>query len=215
LRAFRYEFLDPDTVLAHGAQPYCDTRARVGLSDGTLQCFQHHAASLIGNPGFKIVGAWCGDQLAAYLSMLMVDDWALVAAYAANEHLRSCPNNGLLHFGLDYCLTQGRCRVVTYGLSSIQEVNRTTTLDYFKKKVGFEGRPVYRAFLFHPLLRPLVNPLTYWIMRGCSKLCPHSRTLRKAAGMLAASLGKPTQMDLAAVDAPNSQQQEDRHGEPR
>ena len=66
--------------------------------------FQKYAASLIANPGYQFVGAWCGDQLAAYLWMLMIDDWAAVAAYAANEHLRSCPNNGLLHFALDHCL---------------------------------------------------------------------------------------------------------------
>ena len=47
---------------------------------------------------------------------------------------------------LDYCLSQGRCREVTYGLSSIQEIDRTASLDYFKKKVGFESRPVHRAF---------------------------------------------------------------------
>ena len=73
--------------------------------------------------------------------------------------------------------------------------NRTATLDFFKQKVGFEARPVHRAFQFHPLLRPLVNPLTYWIVRGCSKACPHSRILRKAAGTLAAGLGKPVQAD--------------------
>ena len=129
---------------------------------------------------------------------------------AANEHLRSYPNNGLLHFALDYCLTQGRCRVVSYGLSSIQEVNRTATLDYFKRKVGFEARPVHREFLFHPLIRPLVNPLSYWIVRGSSKVCPHSRTLRKAAGMLATCLGKPVRMKTPVDASPNSLQEEDR-----
>jgi len=210
MRVFRYEFIEPATLLAHGARPFCDTRTRVGLSDGTPQLFQKYAASLIANPAYQFVGAWCGDQLAAYLWILMVDDWAAVAGCAANEHLRSYPNNGLLHFALDYCLTQGRCRVVSYGLSSIQEVNRTATLDYFKKKVGFEARPVHREFQFHPLIRPLVNPLTYWVVRGCSKVCPHSRTLRKAAGMLAACLGKSLCMDATADASSNSQQEQDR-----
>jgi hypothetical protein len=115
---------------------------------------------------------------------------------------------------LDHCLAQGRCRVVSYGLSSIQEVNRTATLDYFKKKVGFEARPVHRAFQFHPLIRPLVNPLSYWIVRACSKVCPQNRTFRKAAGMLAASLGKPVRMDTPGAASPHSQQGEDRDVEP-
>ena len=99
--------------------------------------------------------------------------------------------------------------MVSYGLSSIQEVNRTATLDYFKKKVGFEARPVHREFQFHPLLRPLVNPLTYWIARGCSKARPHNRTLRKAVGLLAASLGKPVRIDTPALASPDSQPGED------
>jgi hypothetical protein len=148
--------------------------------------------------------------------IFMVDDWAALYGCAANEHLRSYPNNGLLHFALDYCLTQGRCRAVTYGLSSIQEVNRAATLDYFKKTVGFEARPVHRAFLFHPLVRPLANPLAYWFVRGCSKVCPQSRTLRKAAGMLASHLGKPQPLDteLPVAASLNSQPEEDRSGEP-
>jgi hypothetical protein len=212
LRAFRYEFIDSAAVLTHGTRAFCDTRARVGLSDGTPQLFQKYAESLIANPAYQFVGAWCGDELAAYLWMLRVDDWAAVGAYAANDHLRSCPNNGLLHFALDHCLAQGRCRVVSYGLSSIQEVNRTATLDYFKKKVGFEARPVHREFQFHPLLGPLVNPLTYWIVRGGSRAFPHNRTLRKAAGMLAASLGKAASMETPAVALSNSQPGEDREG---
>ena len=76
LRAFHYEFLDSAALLAHGARPFCDTRARVGLSDGTPQLFQKYASSLIANPGYQFVGAWCGDQLAAYLWMLTIDDWA-------------------------------------------------------------------------------------------------------------------------------------------
>ena len=143
LRAFRYEVLDRDSLLAHGARPFLRSpRARVGLSDGTPEAFRGYTGSLLATPGYKFVGAWCGDQLAAYMWILMIDDWAAVAAYAANDHLRSCPNNGLLHFALDYCLSQGRCREVTYGLSSIQEIDRTASLDYFKKKVGFESRPV-------------------------------------------------------------------------
>jgi hypothetical protein len=197
LRAFRYEFLNPEAVLAHGARPYCDTRARVGLSDGTPEGFRGYTASLLATPGYKFVGAWCGDQLAAYMWMLMIDDWAAVAAYASNEHLRSCPNNGLLHFALDYCLSQGRCNEVTYGLSSIQEVDRTASLDYFKKKVGFENRPVHRSFVFHPLVKPFVNPLTNLVLRGCLKLRPQSRILRKASGLLANCLDRTAPLATA------------------
>lgn len=199
LRAFRYEFLEPHVLLAHGANAYCDTRARVGLSDHTEQHFRNRTSSLIGVPGHVFVGAWCGDELAAHMYLQMVDDWVEIAAYAANEHLRSCPNNGLVHFALDYCLAQGRCREVIYGLSSIQQMGSGTSLDYFKKKVGFEAQPVHRAFAFHPLVRPLINPLTDWTIRGCLKFFPKSRILRKASGVVANCLGKPATPNSQAV----------------
>ena len=188
-REFRFDFIDPAALLLHGTRPFCDTRTRVGLSDGTPQLFQKYAAALIANPGYKFVGAWRGDQLAAFLWMLLVNDWATIGAYAANEHLRYCPNNGLLHFALDYCLTQGRCRVVSYGLSSIQAGENVATLDFFKKKVGFEARPVHRDFLFHPLLRPLVNPLSYWLLQRFVRIWPRNRLLRKGLGLAAIQLG--------------------------
>jgi hypothetical protein len=206
-RAFRFEFLDSDMLLAHGATAYCDTRARVGLSDGTVDAFQGYTASLLATAGYKFVGAWSGDQLAAYMWILMVDDWASIGAYAANDFLRSCPNEGLINFILDYCLAQGRCREVIYGLSSIQETARSSSLDYFKKKVGFEARPVHRAFAFHPLVRPLINPLSNWALRGCVKLFPQSRMLRKASGVLANCLGSQSFLGADADKTATSHQQ--------
>ncbi len=201
LRAFRCEFLDPDVLLARGARAYCDTRARVGLSDGTEQHFRGRIASLIAGSGHRFVGAWRGGELAAFMYLQMVDDWVEIAAYAANEHLRCCPNNGLVHFVLDYCLAQGHFREVVYGLSSIQEVGRGTSLDYFKKKVGFEARPVHRAFAFHPLARPLINPLTNWAVRRCLRFFPRSRILRKASGLLANSVEKKSAVREAGAIA--------------
>ncbi len=190
LRAFRFEFLDPAALLANGARPYGDTRARAGLSDGSPEAFQGYTAFQSSLPGYRFVGAWSGSQLAAYMWIQMIDDWTAIGSYSSNEHLRSCPNDGLVNFALDYFRTQSCCREVIYGLSSIQETERTSTLDDFKKKVGFEARPVYRAFVFHPLVRPLVNPLTNWIVHGLLKLSPQNRRLRKAAGLLANVLGK-------------------------
>ncbi len=203
LCAFRFEFLDPGMLLAHGDRAYCDTRARVGLSDGTVEAFRGYTASLLATPGYKFVGAWTGDQLAAYMWILMIDDWAAIGGYAANDHLRSCPNEGLINFVLDYCLAQGRCCEVLYGLSSIQEIDRTASLDYFKKKVGFESRPVHRAFAFSPLVRPFINPLIDWAVRTCLKFYPQSRVLRKASGVLASSLGKsaPPNADADAMQS--------------
>ncbi len=185
LGALCFRFLAAEEFLQHGVRPYCDTRARAGLSDGTPELFREHAVSRAGNPACQILGAWHGDVLAAYMWMLMIDDWVAIAAYAADEHLHLRPNNGLVHFALDYCLTQRRCRVVCYGLSSLQEVSRAATLDTFKRKVGFETRPVNRVLLFHPLVKPFLNSLTLKSLHLLLRIRPRSRLLRKAAGVIA------------------------------
>jgi hypothetical protein len=191
-RDLRFEFLDPAEFLEFGAVPYCDTRRRAGLSDGTPEGFRKYATFLMQNPGNKILGAWRGDSLAAYLWMLLVDDYAAITPFSADAHLGLRPNDGLIHFALDYCLVRRKLSIVTFGLSSIQEDERSAGLVAFKKKVGFAARPVHRAFAFHPLIKPLLNSLTLRTVRGMLKCFPRSRPLRKAAGVLTASLGLPS-----------------------
>lgn len=190
LRAFRFDFVDMETFLRKGVVPFCDTRTRVGLSDGTPEKFRRRFEAETHNPAHRVVGAWKDDALVAFISLMVVDDWVSIAPYAATEHLKSCPNNGLIHFTLDYLLTQHKYHIVNYGLSSIQEVSKADGLHRFKNRVGFEACPIHRAFVFHPLLRPLANPVTLWAMRACVRVWPDSRVLRKTAGLLATYLGK-------------------------
>jgi hypothetical protein len=195
LREFHVEFIDGPTLLRAGAASFCETRSRLGLSDGTPSNFHKYFLSLLKNPAVNIVGAWRkgGDEhqcLAAFMKLVVVDDWVDIAAYSASEYLRFCPTNGLIHFAMDYFLVQRKLRLISYGFSSIQEMGKADTLHRFKLKVGFEAVPVHRAFVFHPLLRPLANTATLWELRLGARLRPSNRRLRKAAGMLAAYLGK-------------------------
>jgi hypothetical protein len=189
LRRFRFDQLDLELLREKGEHIYCETRARVGLSDGTPRNFQGLCDSVGKNPAYRILGAWAGEGLAAFILAICVEDWITFSAYAATEYLNSCPNEGLIYHLMQQFLARGDGRVVSYGLSSIQEADNLLTLDYFKKKVGFEARPVHRVFLFHPLLRPLVNPLTYWLLRGLVRLRPQNRLLRKGLGLAAIQLG--------------------------
>ncbi len=164
LRRFRFEPLALEVLREKGEPVYCETRTRIGLSDGTSRNFQSLCDSVGKNPAYRILGAWAGEDMAAFLLAHCIEDWLDFSVYAANEHLNSCPNEGLIYHLMQQFLTQGNGRVVSYGLSSIQEADNVLTLDYFKKKVGFEARPVHRVFLFHPLLRP-------WSTRSATGCC--------------------------------------------
>jgi hypothetical protein len=211
LRELRFDFVDPQVFLQQGMAPYCETRARIGLSDGTPESFRNRFQRPTANPACRIIGAWRGDVLAAFLTVIVVEDWvATTASGAATEYLGLRPNDGLIHFALDYFLTQHKFQLVTYGLSSIQEGDKTNTLDRFKRKVGFEAWPVHRAFVLHPLLRPFANPVTLSGLRVCTRLWPSSRALRKATGLLATCLGKrPALADTQHREQEDEENQEE------
>lgn len=191
LRELRIAPLTSEELLAHGLQAFYDTRRRVGLSDGTLAEFQRRFHWRARCPGHGFLGAWKGDQLAAFLSLIEVDDWVEIeSCYSMDALLSWRPNDTLMYSALSHHLRERSCRVVCYGLSSIQAENNAAGLYAFKLKVGFEAQPVHRAFVLHPLLRPLVNRTTLWGLHTALRLWPRGRVLKKAEGMLAYVLGE-------------------------
>src|SRR5205085_12300160 len=74
LKELTISSLLPDQVLTHGTQAFCETRRRLGLSDGTLEEFRKRFTTQ-GLPEIVYLGAWKDNQLAAFLSILEVDNW--------------------------------------------------------------------------------------------------------------------------------------------
>jgi hypothetical protein len=177
--------LTSDQLLLHGVQPYCDTRRRVGLSDGTPEAFRRQFGWLSNCPAHNFIGAWKGDNLTAFLSITEVDDWAEIGCFSRDAFLKLRPNETLFFHALSHYMTERQCRLVSYGLSSIQLKSSAAGLHAFKIKVGFEARPVHRAFVLNPFLRPFANRLTLWGLKGALKFIPRERHLKKAVGVLA------------------------------
>jgi hypothetical protein len=190
LRELRFDLVSPETFLEHASVAYCDTRRRAGLADGTTVVFRQLFEPFLRNPASFIIGAWKENELAAFLTVVMVDDWAELGLFSADRYLPLRPNNGLIHVALETLLAGPHCRLVSYGLSSVQEASKAEGLHAFKTRVGFEARPAHRAFVFHPLLRAFANPITLCVLRGCARLHPRSRALNKASGLLATHLGR-------------------------
>jgi len=190
-KSLRIAPLSSNLLLAHGRQAFCDTRHRVGLSDGTPEEFYQRFILRAKSSGHVFLGAWKGDKLAAFLSITDVDDWAEIeGCFSVNALLNLRPNDALLFHALFYYLTENAYRLVSYGLSSIQVESNEVGLHAFKTKVGFKAQPVHRAFVFHPLLRPVTNRLTLWGVNMALRFRPRDRRLKKAEGVLAQMLGK-------------------------
>ena len=171
-------------LVASGFEAFRDTRHRAGLTDGTLEAFQRRFSAFKEGPGRCLLGAWKEAELAAFLSIIEVEDWVEIESCSVDRFLHHRPNDVLFFTAMTQYMSDPRCRLVSYGVSSIQEESNTAGLHRFKTKVGFEAIPVHRVFVVHPLLRPLVNRPILWIMSGARHFLPGNRALRKACGML-------------------------------
>ncbi len=189
LAALRIEFLPEEELLAHGAQAFCDTRRRAGLNDGTVEIFRRSITGHARLETAAFLGAWKGDTLAAFLTITVVDDWAEFGCYSADAFLQHRPNDTLMYSALSYYLVERKLRLVSYGLSSIQAESNAVGLHRFKLKVGFEARPVHRAFVPHPLLRPFINHWTLAGVHAALRFRPTDRRLKKVGGILEYMLG--------------------------
>jgi len=197
LEEFKISCLTPDQLLAHGVQAFCDTRRRNGLSDGTPEEFYRLFSAEAKLPEIVFLGAWRDNQLAAFLTITEVDDWVELGNYSMDALRQFRPNHALFYSTFFHYLVERKCRLVCGGLSSIQAVSNAAGLHIFKKKVGYEARPVHRAFVAHPLLRPFVNPLTLWGVNTVLRFRPGDRRLKKAGGVLACMLGDTSTLEAA------------------
>jgi hypothetical protein len=186
LSEFEIRFLDQSEVLRSGKAAYYATLARTGLSADHRESFE------IGfrrpRPDRRYLGAFKGDQLAAFLVVTEVDNWVSIGGYSANEFLPLRPNNGLIYYAVHHYLVERKFRVVNYGLSSVQAISNAEGLNRFKLKMGFELVPVHRAFVVNPLLRPFVNRISWKLATGMLKLSPQHPLLKKAEGALRMAL---------------------------
>lgn len=185
LQHLRTGLVESRDLLKHGMQAFCDTRKRVGLSDGTPEEFKRRFGLREGVAGHVFFGAWYQDQLVAFLSMTDVDDWLEIeGSFSMTDFLKYHPNDSLLFSALNHYLVEGGKSIVSYGLSSIQASGNEAGLHAFKTKIGFEARPVHRVFKLHPLLRPFANNLTLWGLHMGLRFIPGNRLLKKAEGVL-------------------------------
>jgi hypothetical protein len=201
LRELRIETIHSDEVSLHGLQTFLDTLRRNGLQQFSPEEFRRQIALRASSAGHVFVGAWKDNELAAYLSLVDVEDWVEVTScFSSDAFLQFRPNDALLFFALSRYLVEKKYRAVTFGSSSIQPGSNRMGLHAFKTKVGFEARPVHRAFVVHPLLRPFANRLTSMSVNAVLRFMPHNLRLRKVQGMLECVAGEKESWQMPAGD---------------
>jgi len=137
------------------------------------------AASL---PGFTAWGALVGSHLAASVITFQMDDWAYMLYQQCNhEYLEEHVNNALSFVVTTNLLQQPGIMSILYGLHSL---DAPPSVDEFKFRMGYSAKTVRQRVFFHPLITPLIQPLSQKILKISRKVFPTSSLFAKAEGMV-------------------------------
>jgi hypothetical protein len=178
-------------LLEKGYQAYADTDERHGYPVPSRQEYEQFLQPRLHSPFLDVWGAWSGEQLAAWITVLKVDDWAMMdAAKSATSFLNHAPNNTLYFVISNYTLVKEARAYITSGLSTIQVGSDPRDLHRFKLKMGYETVPVRREFRPHKLLLPVLKSrLAARMWDALAARFPRHGVFGKVAGMANAVAG--------------------------
>ncbi len=185
LRRFTCRLCSWDELAEHGYDVHAETFARHGYAPPHPDGIRRYAEARRGTPFFDIWGAWDGDEMAAWMAVIKIDDWAIIHwANSRTSVLKNCPNNAILYLALRQLLAEEKRTFVTYGLSSIQATETHMGLHRYKMRMGFKATPMHRVFAPRLLLRPLLEPkIASWLWDRLEHLVPKSPIVHKIAGV--------------------------------
>ncbi len=135
-----------------------------------------------GLPGFEAWGAsHNGGLVAALIAYLAGDCYLMLYQQSLTAHLKFGINNALGFIFTQKALARPGIKRLFYGFESL---DASWKIDEFKLRMGYTAEPVRQRVLFHPVLRPLVNPITLAVLTHLGgRIFRHPRWL-KAAGMM-------------------------------
>ncbi|MCY2927228.1 MAG: hypothetical protein NT031_17705 [Planctomycetota bacterium] len=189
LRCFSVRRCGAEEIAAKGFPAFGDTESRHGHLPPTTEDLRDVIACQENDPFVEFWGAWQEENLAAWLRVLKVDDWAFITnAYSASVFLRDCPNNALAYEVTRTCLAEEKRAWISYGISSLQATDNILSLHKFKLRMGYQALPRVRTFVVRPLLWPLLGTRLAIRWRGRA---PRSLAARAAIKRPAGSAGSP------------------------
>jgi hypothetical protein len=140
-------------------------------------------------PAYEAWGAFVGDQLAAYVITLRIDDWVYIQVNrSVTEFLKLYSNNALVYTVVRELLSRPGVTTLSYGWEPLYEVE---SLDQFKSSLGFVRQPVKQCVALAPWLRPLLNPLVCRVVEQIALLRKSNRRLQWLAGICRLARGTP------------------------
>ena len=184
LRNFDIRLCSCDELRLKGFQAYKDTTLRHGYSLPDEYKFSKITDTL-NSQFYDIWGAWEDKNLMAWMTILKIDNWAMIdVARSCTQALKKSPNDALIYSATKYLMNDEKRKYITYGLSSIQLDVNELSMHRYKLKVGYRAVPMFRKFEVHSIIRPFVYPkLSSWFLEKVANRLSKYARLRKLAGL--------------------------------
>jgi len=135
-----------------------------------------------GLPGFEVWAGIKDGNLAGALLICRIDDvFNVPYSICHSRFLRDHINNAVFYVVSNEMLEREGIKSVFF---TVQSLDASPTVDEFKFRMGFTPKAVRQCVMFHPLLKPLANPITHALTKKLLDCNPSNGLLAKAEGML-------------------------------
>lgn len=133
-------------------------------------------------PGFEAWGAIVEGRLVASLMTFQMGDCCeMLSQQSHRTCLKQRVNNALTFTVTREMMQRPGIRSVFY---TIQSLDAPPSVDEFKIRMGYRAIPLRQRVVFHPLLEPFANPVSYLVLKHLRRLFPKDYRLAKGSGML-------------------------------
>jgi hypothetical protein len=143
LKATTIDRLDFITLRRLGLDLVASTaaRQRVRFGDRQAGAFRRVCEVAVHHHQIEAYGAFVGSRLAAFALCFQVEDCFQISTVRSDSaHLKSYPNNALIHSLMASAWDRPGVDAVCYGLASLDR--GTAGLDDFKRSAGFDGEAI-------------------------------------------------------------------------
>jgi len=180
--------ISAERFIAEGWALRSDTLDRQGRETGesfeTWSRAYRVAAEL---EGFEFWAALVEEKLGAFVCTFRMGECVnMLSQQCHRSFLKEHVNNALSFVVTQEMLSRPGVQSIFYGLESL---DAPASVDEFKFRMGYRAKPVRQCVTFNPLAAPLVNGLSYRVLRLLSSSAPANRTLSKATGIVRVFLG--------------------------
>ena len=185
LRQFDIRPISLADIRQKGQEAHSDTEQRHGYCVSN----PHKVCTCLPTPHtedfYQAWGAWDGEHLVAWLTVLRVDNWAMIESRCGrSEALKNRCDWALMYEATRHLLVDQGVDFVPAGYSSILVNANNSGLHQFKERMGFRSERLHRHCVAHPMLRPALKTRTAsHVWEALARWMPHRASLGKIAGL--------------------------------